>query len=349
MDFNGRNRLAWGILGTGSIARTFAQGIKAGRMGRLLGVASRTAAKAASFARDFGAERSYGSYRKLLDDPGIQAVYISTPHPQHARWSVAAARAGKHILCEKPMGMNAAEAGKVLSEARRRKVFFMEAFMYRCHPQTLKLAGLLRRKAVGEVRWIKAVFGFQTDCSPRSRLWSRALGGGGILDVGCYPVSMSRLLAGAALGRGPAEPLEVSAVGSLGPTGVDAYSAALFKFPGGIVAQLECAVGLRLGSYVEVIGDKGRIHVPEPWTPSREGGTTSISITDGSGRAREIRVAVKEGLYSLEADTVARAIADGRAPYPAMGPEDSLGNMRALDRWRKAIGLSYPADQRRVR
>src|SRR5262245_34718066 len=139
-----QDKLNWGILGTGAIARKFARALVPSRTGRLLAVASRQQAPADAFARDFGITRAHGTYQALLDDKDVDAVYISTPHPFHAEWAICAARAKKHILCEKPIAMNHAEAMAIIEAARENGVFLMEAFMYRCHPQTQKLMELLR-------------------------------------------------------------------------------------------------------------------------------------------------------------------------------------------------------------
>ncbi len=146
----------------------------------------------------------------------MEAVYIATPHPMHADWALKAAKAGKHILCEKPLTMNHPDSARVVDAARRNRVFLMEAFMYRCHPQTARLVELIRKKCVGEVRLIQASFCFEAPVDVHHRLFNPRLGGGGILDIGCYPVSMARLIAGAVLGKPFAEPLEVKGTAVIG-------------------------------------------------------------------------------------------------------------------------------------
>ena len=143
--------LRWGIIGTGNIARSFAEGLRTSKTGKLLAVASRSQAKADNFARELGAQRAYASYEALLADPDVEAVYISTPHPHHAEWAIKSAEAKKHILCEKPIALNSGEAMAIIEAAIANDVFLMEAFMYRCHPQTQKLVELLREKAIGEI------------------------------------------------------------------------------------------------------------------------------------------------------------------------------------------------------
>jgi predicted dehydrogenase len=238
------DKLAWGIVGTGEIARTFAKGLAGSRTGRLVAVGSRSRESAEKFGERFNLARRHASYEALLADPDVRAVYISTPHPVHAEWAIRAAEAGKHILCEKPIGVNYAEAMAIVEAARRLDVFLMEAFMYRCHPQTQRLVGLIREGAIGEVRLIHATFSFHWPIpyNPESRLLANALAGGGILDVGGYPASMARLIAGAAAGKGFADPIEVTGSAHLGQTGVDEWAVASLKFPGGVLAQLTTGV-----------------------------------------------------------------------------------------------------------
>ncbi len=338
-------KLLWGIIGTGAIAKTFARALPHSKTGELLAVGSRSREKAESFGAEFGVGRRYESYEALLADRDVQAVYISTPHPMHAQWAIAAARAGKHILCEKPLTMNRAEAEAVIAAARAADVFLMEAFMYRCHPQTARVVQLIRERAIGEVRMIQATFGFHAPYDEESRILKRALGGGGILDIGCYCVSAARLIAGAAAGKDFEEPIEVAGYGHLGRTGVDEWAVTSLRFPGDIVAQLAAAVLVNLENTVKVFGSEGDLTVLTPWTPSREGGTTKIVLQRrGSRGPEEIEVRTDEWLFAIEADTVAANLEERQASVPAMSWADTLGNMATLDRWRACLGLTYEAD-----
>lgn len=342
-----KSKLAWGILGTGRIAHAFAGHLPQSRTGRLVAVGSRTSEAATAFGKEFGLDRCHGSYEALLADPSVQAVYISTPHPFHAEWAIKAAEAGKHILCEKPLAMNHAEAMAVIEAARRHDVFLMEAFMYRCHPQTVRLAELVRSKVVGEARLIEAAFSFGAKFSAASRIFSNALGGGGILDVGCYPVSAVRLVAGLAIGREFAEPLEFKGAGLVGKAGVDEFAAATLSFPGGILAQIATGVSISLPHMLRVHGTKGMITVPQPWLPAREGGETRIIVqVVGRSKPREIVVRTKLPLYAIEADTVAAHLERRQAPSPFMSWADTLGNMRCLDRWREECGVVYESEKK---
>src|ERR1017187_5354902 len=339
------NSLSWGILSTGRIAGIFAKQLSQTKTGRLIAVASRSQANADKFAAEYRVPHRHGSYEALLADPDVQAVYIATPHTLHAEWCVKAAAAGKHILCEKPLTLNHAEALPVIDAARKHGVFLMEAFMYRCHPQTAKLVDLLRAKTIGDVRVIHSSFGFQRDFNPEARLFKNALGGGGILDVGCYPVSISRLIAGVESGKLFAEPIEVEGCGNLISTGVDSWAVASLKFPGGIVAALSTSIDVQQEIVLRIFGSNGRILVPAPFAQINDGATTKIIVQRKGEEPQEIIVESSQPAYAIEADHVA-AYQEQRQS-PAMSWDDSLGNMKALDRWRESIGLVYESEKPR--
>lgn len=340
------SKLAWGILATGGIAHTFARGLAASQTGELVAVGSRTQEAADRFGDEFSVPRRHGSYEALLADPQVQAVYVSPPHPFHAEWAVKTAQAGKHILCEKPLGMNETEARRIVEAARENDVFLMEAFMYRCHPQTTRLVELLREGIIGEVRVVQATFCFAGRPDPAGRHLAKALGGGGILDVGCYCTSLARLVAGVATGGEFAEPLEVTGVAHLGETGVDEYALAVARFPGDILAQLATGVRLNQQNVARIFGTEGWIEIPSPWFGSRDPGVSRLLVhTSGDPEPREVLVEADRGLYTIEADTVAAHLEARQAPFPAMTWEDTLGNMRMLDMWRQSVGLRYEADR----
>lgn len=338
-------KLRWGILGTGRIAGTFSRGVAASQTGQLVAVGSRTQESADRFARDFGLARSYGSYEALLGDPEVSAVYIATPHPMHLEWTVRAAREGKHVLCEKPIAVNRSGAVTMIETARACGVMLMEAYMYRCHPQTEKVVELVKSGALGRIGLIQATFSFFNDYAPGTRLWTKALGGGGILDVGGYPVSFARLVAGASDGKGFADPVSVVGAGCLHPrAGVDVYAAAMLRFANDVVAQVACGIGLMQDNSARIYGSKGWLHVPEPWIPNREAGTSSIHLhRSGAAAPEEIRIAAPP-LYALEADAFAAALAAGLREVPQMTAADTLGNMAVLDQWREAVGVVYPGE-----
>ena len=339
--------LKWGIIGTGHIAEELADGVIASTTGELLAVGSRKQETADRFGDAYGAPRRYGTYEALLADGDVEAVYIATPHPMHAEWAIKAAEARKHILVEKPIGMNWPEAMAMIEAARVNDVFLMEAFMYRCHPQMRKLVELIGDGAIGQVQFIRASFSYHSNAGPESRFFAQELGGGGILDVGCYPVSVSRLIAGAACGKPFEEPTEVKGSAHLGETGVDEYAIASLKFLGDIIAQVSTGVGLNLHEVntVQVVGTEGSIFVPDPWVPSRwNRDPVKMSLKrHGEEQATEVIIEAPHDLYTYEADMVASHIAERQAP--AMTWNDSLGNMRVLDLWRKEVGLVYDLEK----
>ena len=340
--------LKWGLLGTGSIANAFAHGLSQSKTGKLAAVGSRTQASADAFGDKHNVPTRHGSYEALLADDQVQAVYVSTPHPMHPEWAIKAAEAGKHVLCEKPLALNNAFAQAMIQAARENNVFFMEAFMYRCHPQTAKLVELIRAGAIGQVRVIRAAFGFGggDTINPDSRLFNNALGGGGILDVGTYAVSGSRLVAGAALGRPFADPVKVVAAGKVGETGVDEWAAAVLEFETGIIAQVSTAVRASLDNIIEVYGSAGRITVPNPWVADRQNPVTGRIIVTVKGEKTEHECPADATSFALEADVVGRAVAAGRLEpdAPAMTWADTLGNLATLDQWRDAVGVKYEAE-----
>ncbi len=337
--------LQWGILATGAIARTFARGLTHSKTGHALAVASRSIESAEKFADALSIPRRYGSYDALLADPDVQAVYIATPHPLHAMWAIRAAEARKHILVEKPIALNAAQAMAIIEAAAINDVFLMEAFMYRCHPQTVKIFELIRTGTIGEVRVIQATFSFHwpRPWNADTRLTSNALGGGGILDVGCYPVSLARLIAGAANGKAFVDPVEVCGAGHVGATGVDEWASAVLRFPGDIIAHISCGVQVEQESAVRIYGSEGWIDVPDPWIPGPGGGEQRIVVQQPGKPPREEVVQTSDWLYGLEADVVAAHLPERQAP--AMSWDDSLGNMKVLDAWRQRIGVTYDVEK----
>jgi predicted dehydrogenase len=287
--------------------------------------------------------RAHGSYEDLLADPEVTAVYIAPPHPWHLEWALKAAAAGKHILCEKPLAMRASDTRQIVEAARRHRVFLMEAFMYRCHPQTAALAELVRKGAIGELRLIRSAFSVVCPFDPENRMFKRELGGGGILDLGCYPVTFSRLIAGAAAGRPFAEPVSFRATGRRHATaGTDEYAAAVVEYPGGIVAELSCGSTVLTDISARLVGTTGWIEVPVPFFPGLLGRDEKIIIHRPDGRREEITLS-SHGvpLYGWEADAVGDAVASGALEAAAMPHADSLGTAAMLDAWVEAVGVDY--------
>lgn len=338
--------LQWGILATGGIAGAFARGLPTSTTGTLYAVASRSLDKAQAFAQEHNAPKAYGSYEELIADPKVEAVYIATPHTSHVPLSLAALRAGKAVLCEKPIALNQAEAAALAWEARERKGFLMEAWMYRCHPQMAKVVELIREGAIGELRTIQSCFSFAGKFDPEQRLFNNALGGGGILDVGGYPVSFARLCAGAALGKPFANPTKIHGSARLSEeTGIDLYASAVLEFEQGILAEASCGVGLSRPHSAILYGTKGSLTVANPWFGHNAEGQWKLILQPLEADSREITGKVEASIYGLEADVVAHCLAQGEATAPAPSIDDTLGNMAALDAWRDAANFQYEVEK----
>jgi predicted dehydrogenase/aryl-alcohol dehydrogenase-like predicted oxidoreductase len=345
---SGDTKIRWGIIGPGTIARTFADGIAHSKTGVLAAIATRNPKKA-GLGEQFPGARILDGYDALLTDPDVDAVYISTPHTSHAEWAIKAIRAGKNVLVEKPIALSAYDAAAVYHEARKANVFAGEAFMYRLHPQTAKLVKLVQSGEIGKVRIIRSSFGFNMGTvKPEHRLFAQETAGGGILDVGGYPVSMARLIAGAVEGLPYLEPETVHGIGHLGETGVDEWASAVLKFPNSIIAEVSCSIMANQDNTLRIIGSDGRIEVKDFWFASgHKGGTGKIKIVKPDGSKKTIEVKEKGWLYSFEVDAVGRAIRAGKKEFasPGMSQSDSLGNLRVLDQWRAAIGLEYDVEK----
>lgn len=339
--------IRWGIIGPGRIAQTFAEGVAHSRSGKLVAIASRNPDKP-GLGDGFPGARIVNGYEALLADKDIDAVYIATPHTGHAEWAIKAIRAGKHVLVEKPIALSAFDAEAIYYEAKKAGVFAGEAFMYRVHPQTAKLIELVKSGAIGDLRIIRTSFGFNMGkVTPEHRLFANETAGGGILDVGGYPVSMARLIAGAASGKPFLDPDKVSGVGHLGQTGVDEWASAVLKFPNDIIAEVSCSIMANQDNTLRIIGSEGRIEVTDFWFASgHKGGVGKIELIKG-GETQTIEVKEERWLYSFEVDAAGDAIRAGAKEfaYPGIGWADSIGNLRVLDQWRASIGLEYQVEK----
>jgi len=345
------NTLRWGILGTGHIAEALAKAINECDTGTLVGVGSRTDEAANRLGGHYSIRNRHDTYEGLLADNEVDTIYIALPNHLHAEWAIKCAQAGKHILCEKPLATNLPQAMAVIEAMRRYDVFMMEAFMYRCHPQTARLQQLIREGAIGEVRLIQANFSYNMGPKYDNIRLQNESAGGGIMDVGCYTASMTRMIAGAALGadssspKDVAEPIEVKGCANIGDRSrVDEQATASFKFDGGIVANLACGCEVGVESVVRVWGSEGNIVVPNPWFPGKDGNKILVKAV-GKEEIKEILIVAPASVYAVEADTVAAHIANRQAPSPCMTWEDSLGNMRTLDRWRESVGLKFDQEK----
>lgn len=323
-----RMTLGIAILGTGKIAGHVAAAVTHSRLAQVRAVGSRDLERARKFAVGFDIPVAYGGYAEAVADPSVDAVYIALPHTLHAEWSIAAAAEGKHILCEKPLGVDAGEVRRVIDAASRAGVALVEAFAYRFYPTTARFLELLRSGVIGEPRVIDATFGYRAD-GATNYLFRRELAGGSVLDVGCYTMSMARLVAGLRIGMPFDDPTVVAGALYEGAGGVDHAAAASLAFGSGVVGRIACSINAGLPDRVSVYGSEGIVNLESPWLPGRLG-EVAVEVIRPTGRTREV-LACPDDLYAVEVDAFASTVAAGE--HPAMSHIDSLGNARALDRW----------------
>lgn len=320
--------IRWGIAGPGRIARKFATDMKAVSEVRVVSVASRSAERGQAFADEVGAERVYDSYQGLAADPEIDAVYVATPHSHHPEPVLACLTAGKAVLCEKPLAATAAAATAMVDRARTRGVFLMEAMWTRFLPVMATVRGWIDGGRIGSVRIIEADFGFRSGWNPESRLLDPALAGGALLDVGIYVLAFARWVAAM-----PAE--ETRALGHLGETGVDEQTAIVQRFPGGVLANLCCAVRTGTRHLACIHGTDGRIEIPHFWQADQ--------ATLVVGEAREtVSLPLEAGGFEYEIREVGRCLRAGSIESPGMPLAESLELARTMDRVREQLGLRYP-------
>lgn len=322
--------IRWGILGTGSIARKFAQGLVSVADAELAAVGSRAKETADKFADEFNVPRRHASYAALAEDDEVDAIYVATPHSLHSQNSLLCLSAGKAVLCEKPFAINAAQAEEVVRCARQSKRFLMEAMWTRFLPHMVKLRQLLSEKAVGEVRMVTGDFGFRTKVNPQGRLFNPALGGGALLDVGVYTVSLASMLLGA--------PSRVAALAELGSTGVDEQSAMILSYQGGQLAVLFTAIRTSTPHEATIIGTDGYIRIHSSWwRPSR------LTVRK-AGKEELIEVPSEGNGYNYQAAEVGRCLREGRLESDIMGLDETLSIMRTMDQIRVQWGLKYPME-----
>ncbi|MYS89709.1 MULTISPECIES: aldo/keto reductase [Streptomyces] len=349
------------ILGSGNMARRFLKQLPDSRRCELRAIGDRDPEQARLLCDEvgdlFAGDPIWGTEDDVLSSAQVDAVYIATVHTTHARLAMRAVAAGKHVLCEKPLTVNHAQAMAVVDAAQHTGVRVVEAMMFRFHPQMAAARELVRTGEIGEVRHIDAGFAFFVPTDPKAptivtadlvipdaggltgRLFDPQLAGGGILDVGCYPMSIARAIAGAAAGVDFLEPVSLTADGSVGEAGVDEWAIARMRFGNGVTASLRTGVRMVDNNTVQIVGSKGTIEMLDPWALS----TSPQVIIRRVGHLPEQRTFPASGAYALQMDAFAESV---RGPEPEqLSNEDSLGNTAALDRWRAAIGVRYPFER----
>ena len=329
-------KVRWGILSTANIGiKRVMPAIQAGGRGIVAAIASRDAARAAGVAARLGIARSYGDYQSLLDDPAIEAIYNPLPNHLHVEWTVKALDAGKHVLCEKPIGIDAGEAQAIVAARDRSGRCVIEAFMVRHHPQWHRIRALVRAGRIGTVRAVQSAFVFPV-FDPKNIRNQAAIGGGALYDVGCYPIVTARYVF-------ESDPERAVALVDRDPEmGVDRLTGGLLAFPGGRQLAFQSATQLAPYQRVVILGSEGRIEVPLPFTPPKE---HRCRITIDSGRSLDGSSAQHEDFdpvdqYMLQCDTAASVfLGETAQEFPI---EDAIANMRVIDAlYRSAVSGSW--------
>ncbi|MFB7515374.1 Gfo/Idh/MocA family protein [Streptomyces sp. NPDC056144] len=325
-------KVRWGILATGGVAERMATDLATLDGAETVAVASRTEASAKAFADRFGIPRAYGDWAGLVADPEVDVVYVATPHHAHREAAGLALEAGKAVLCEKSLTLNAGQAEELVALARDRGLFLMEAMWMYCNPLVLRLAELVRGGAIGEVRTVQADFGLPGPFAADHRLRDPAVGGGALLDLGVYPVSFAHLLLG--------EPSSVQAHALLSPEGVDLNTGMLLGWESGASALLSCSLVADTPLTASVTGTEGRIDIPRGFFfPER-------FVLHRPGREPEEFTATDDPhSFRHEAAEVVRALRAGDTESPLVPLDGSLAVMRTLDAVRERIGVRYPSEQ----
>ncbi len=339
------NKLSWGILGTGNIARQFCIGVNASHRGKLMAVGSRTAESAAKFAATHQIPVAHDSYEGLLADPRVEAVYVSLPNTLHREWTIKALQAGKHVLCEKPFAANTVDSEAMFDVAEQRGLVLIEAFMYRAHPLIHAVIESVRQGDIGTLQLIRTSFCYRTTRIEGNIRFDPNLASGGLMDIGCYCINFSRHFAGE-------EPSSISAIALKPAGGVDQVAAGMMLFPRGLVASFTSGMSLQADNTAYLCGTEGYIEIPIPWKPPAIGATFSIvratpprmdqtglaaaSSVPNSGPRQTFTVDANMDLYGLEADDFAGTVLDGKPPM--LTRQDTLGNMRVLDEMRRQVG-----------
>jgi predicted dehydrogenase len=319
--------IRWGFLGAGGIAASMAADLIHGN-NTLYAVAARDAGRAAAFAAQFGASHSHGDYRAVVEDPDVDIVYVATTHPFHREQALMAIEAGKHVLIEKPLALNAAHAGEVLTAARQKGVFAMEAVWMRANPLILKAHEIVTRGVIGDVVAIQADFSIEVAFDPTHRLYDLANGGGALLDLGIYPIHFALLFLG--------HPDLQQVLGTLSPTGSDAVAALQWGYRSGAVAQLRCATTAWAPGRATVIGTTGSMSV-EPWFVNPE----RLVVTTSEG---ESRVEGEGTAYGPQVQEVERCLRAGLLESPLAPHAETIAALELVDRARADLGVRYPSE-----
>jgi predicted dehydrogenase len=327
--------IRWGILGTGKIATAFATALQDTPGAKLVAVASRSADSATSFGARFGVERCHASYQALADDDQVDVVYIGTPHPMHHENAMMCLHGGKGVLVEKSFTMNRNQAEDIIALARRKRLFVMEAMWTRFMPAVVEAKRIVDSGEIGTPTHVSADFGFTATVGPQHRLFNPELGGGALLDLGIYPLSMASFFLG--------EVAAVQAQAQMATTGVDLQTMFTLQHEGGAMSSCSCSLRARTPTELTISGDKGFVRLHDRFHNTER---ISVTLVDGATRSERTLTMPRSGNgYTHEAQEVVRCMRAGLIESPAMPHEETLAIMGVLDTIRGQIGLRYGADQ----
>lgn len=337
------NPIKWGILGTGAIAKAFADALQETE-GELVAVASQSLERAEDFSKPYNCSAIEG-YQSLISLPEVEAIYVATPHTSHFELSAECLKNKKAVLCEKPMTINATETMALINMSRKNNTLLMEAFMYKIHPQTQKVMKVIQENLTSPLN-IRAEFCFAVDVPESHRLVNKELGGGSILDIGCYPMSISRHAVGAVNGKNFMNPVSIDGQGELNSQGIDLNASAELVFEDGSIAEVKSATNLSSASDVEISDGETTIIINQPWHCGEFTNRKSqITIRKSNGDQETIDITTDKGLYALEIDHFSENLRNQKTESYLIPHNDSHGNMIALDTWRKALKVVYDEDR----
>jgi predicted dehydrogenase len=322
-------KIKWGILGTGRIARKFAEALKSVDNSELLAVGSRLFEKAKAFANEFRVYKSYGSYEEVCRDKDIDIIYIATPHHLHCANTIMALERGKHVLCEKPFGVNGREVRQMLEKARVKNRFIMEAMWSRFLPNIIKVKEIIKSGELGKVKLVTSYFSFKSFNPPEHRHFNKELCGGSLLDIGIYPVFLSLYILG--------KPEKIAAMAQMSPNGIDYSCSMTFKYPDESLAVMHSSFLANEGIVSEIHCEKGKIVIPDRWfTP------VSIKTVTFNGAEKDYNFEFRGNGYNYEADEAVKCVQSGKIESDIMNWNFSLDLIDTLDRIRKECGIIYP-------
>jgi dihydrodiol dehydrogenase / D-xylose 1-dehydrogenase (NADP) len=323
------DKFNWGIIGPGRIAQQFANGLKVVEDAALYAVASTSAERGSAFAEKNGGEKTYNSYEALVADPKVDAVYVATPHRYHFENVMLCLNAGKPVLCEKPLTVNAAETKKLIETSKSKKIFLMQALWTRCLPIYGKIRQWLDAESIGEIKYMSSTFGFVAPKAEDDRWLNPELAGGTLLDMGIYPISVSQWVTGR-------EPQSFSVQVILGKTGVDELTAVTLKYPNGVISQFTTNFLVNNTNDFLIYGTKGHIHIhPNYWGASN---ATLVTVDEELTVSRPL---AGNG-FEYQIEEAMSCIRAGLLESPKMTHAESLANMELMDKIRAEIGLKYP-------